>query len=321
MTKIAVYAIACNEEKNVDEWYDSAWDADYITVFDTGSTDGTKDALRSHAGINVGVITINPWRFDDARNAVLASIPDDVDMCINLDLDERLQPGWYEALVKAHESGITRPLYRYVWNWQPDGKPGFVYHRDHAHARHGYRWKNPVHETLVPSGIGEVREVIDGLEVHHHADDDKPRYYLPLLIQSVVEDPDNDRNVHYLAREYMNVGLYEEAVIWFKRHLELPSAIWDAERSTSMRFIARSIQAVDGDTAEVEQWLLRACGEAPGYREPWLALARHYHTTGQEAAAIGAAHRGLSITERRLDYLSEPDAWNGALEAIVEGRD
>ena len=91
--KVAVYTIALNEAGHVDRWATSAVDADYRIVADTGSDDGTVDLLRS-AGVTVHRIAIRPWRFDDARNAALALIPDDVDVCCTMDMDEFLEPGW-----------------------------------------------------------------------------------------------------------------------------------------------------------------------------------------------------------------------------------
>ncbi len=70
--KVAVYTIALNEEKHVQRWYDSAKDADYLLIADTGSTDKTVELAKS-LGINVIHIKIDPWRFDDARNAALAA--------------------------------------------------------------------------------------------------------------------------------------------------------------------------------------------------------------------------------------------------------
>ena len=45
--KVAVYAIAKNEAKNVRDWYNSMCEADEICVLDTGSTDGTPELLRA----------------------------------------------------------------------------------------------------------------------------------------------------------------------------------------------------------------------------------------------------------------------------------
>ena len=57
--KIAVYTIALNEESNVQQWYDSAKDADYLLIADTGSTDKTI-RLAKKLGINVFKISIKP---------------------------------------------------------------------------------------------------------------------------------------------------------------------------------------------------------------------------------------------------------------------
>lgn len=43
--KIAIYAICKNELQFVDKWFMSMLEADYICVLDTGSTDGTYEAL------------------------------------------------------------------------------------------------------------------------------------------------------------------------------------------------------------------------------------------------------------------------------------
>jgi glycosyltransferase involved in cell wall biosynthesis len=45
--KIAVYAIALNEEQFVKRWYESAKDADYLLIADTGSTDKTVKLAKS----------------------------------------------------------------------------------------------------------------------------------------------------------------------------------------------------------------------------------------------------------------------------------
>jgi len=76
--KIAVYSIALNEEQFVEQWYQSAKEADYLLIADTGSSDRTVE-IAKFLGINVVEISIKPWRFDDARNASLAVIPSDID--------------------------------------------------------------------------------------------------------------------------------------------------------------------------------------------------------------------------------------------------
>lgn len=297
--KIAVYAIAKDEERFVERWYESAREADSLHILDTGSTDGTV-ALALSLGIDVRVERFDPWRFDVARNRSLSMVPTDVDMCIALDLDEVLQPGWRHHLEHAIRNGVSRPRYEYTWSWASDGSPGLQYGGDKIHSRHGYYWKHPVHEVLVPSG----QETQDwyGLQIHHHPDPGKSRaQYLPLLELAVAEDPSDDRNSHYLAREYLFSGLLDRAEAEFRRHLSLPSAVWPPERARSMRYLFQ----ITGQRA----WLHAAVHECPDRREGLVECAQHYHDNGNWVLTLHFAERALAIKERPLEYLTEEFAW------------
>lgn len=298
--KIAVYTIAKNEEQFVERWYESAKEADYLLIADTGSTDATVSKAMA-LGINVLAISINPWRFDDARNASLASIPADVDFCIALDMDEVLVPGWREELEKVKPE-TTRPRYQYTWSWNGD-EPGLQYGGDKIHRRHGYRWKHPVHEVIMADRTPEVQEWTN-LQIHHHPDETKSRgQYFPLLELSVQEDPLDDRNAFYLAREYFFYGMIDKAAEEFKRHLSLPKALWPAERAASMRFLAKC----EPQNAEVH--LHAAIAEDSNRREARVELANYYYVKQNWEQCYTFALSALKITEKPLDYLCEEFAW------------
>jgi hypothetical protein len=145
------------------------------------------------------------------------------------------------------------------------------------------------------------------LRIQHFADNSKPRSsYLPLLLLDVEENPENDRNTYYAARELMYYGRTEESVAMFKKHLSLKSATWDAERAFSMRYIAK--QSPVG-SYEREQWLLRAVAEWGHGRECWVELAQHYQDTKNWVGMFDAANRALSITNRGDLYLTEAVMW------------
>lgn len=301
--RVAVYTIALNEEQFVEKWFESAKDADYLLIADTGSNDNTIELARSF-GIHVISVGIKPWRFDDARNSALAAIPLDIDYCIALDMDEVLLPGWREELEKLPE-GVTRPRYKYTWSWKPDGSPGLEYGGDKIHARQGYRWKHPVHEVILAYSIPEVQHWTD-LEIHHHPDPTKSRaQYYQMLKMAVEEDPSDDRNAYYYARELFFNNLLEEAATEFKRHLSLPRAVWKPERAASMRYLAKC------EPHMAEHWLNKAVEEA-FRREPMVELAQYYYEKENWLGCFDFSSSALTILDKPLDYLCEEFAW-GAL--------
>lgn len=307
---VCVYAICKNESKFVDRWMDSMREADSVYVLDTGSADDTAALLRAR-GAQVTVETISPWRFDTARNRSLELVPDDADICVCTDIDEYFHPGWRRLLEEAWKPGTTRAAYRYTWNFNPDGSEGYVFWTEKAHSRHGYVWTHPVHEVL--SWVGEGKEggkvYVEGMQLDHRADNSKSRsQYLPLLEQSVLEEPDDDRNMHYLGREYYFHSMWDEAIITLKRHLLLPKATWRDERCASMRYIARCY-AAKGDMGEAKRWLIRAVAEAPHLREPYLELAERMYEERNWDAVAALCRDALEITERPRTYICEAEAW------------
>jgi glycosyltransferase involved in cell wall biosynthesis len=300
--KIAVYTIALNEEQFVERWTESAKDADYLYILDTGSTDNTVSKARE-LGVTVNVASVKPWRFDDARNVSLSLLPDDADICIALDMDEVLVPGWRTELEKIN-SETTRPRYQYTWSWGEDGAPGLQYGGDKIHSRHGYRWKHPVHEVITADRIEEIQEWIN-LEIHHYPDTSKSRgQYFPLLELSTKEDPSDDRNAFYLAREYFFYQRYNEASAEFRRHLSLPKAVWAPERAASMRYLAKI------EIENTREWLEKAIAEDPGRREALVELSQYFYNYGDWQNCYWRALDAIKITEKPLDYLCEEFAWS-----------
>jgi glycosyltransferase involved in cell wall biosynthesis len=314
--KVAVYAICKNEEKFVDRWVASMAESDVIYVADTGSTDATVERLRS-LGVTVHTISLSEWRFDVARNISLSYVPSDVDVCVCTDLDEVLDPGWrakVEAAFKDPE--VTRLKYWYTWNFLPDGTPGTQFWYDKIHRRHGYRWVHPVHEVLKLYGQDEKFTFDGSIHLKHYPDQTKSRgSYLPLLELSVVEDPNDDRNMHYLGREYTFYGEWKKAIETLQRHLALPTARWNTERASSMRLLGKSYTAL-GNIPEAHKWYRRATLEDPNCREAWYDLALAMQRTSMHLDAYYAAKKGLEITEMSGSYIHDPDAWNGTLEDL-----
>ena len=307
--KVCVYAISKNEEKYAREWAECMSEADTITVLDTGSTDNTVSELKK-AGVDVFEEKITPWRFDTARNRSLELVPQDADICVCVDLDEKFESGWRDKLEKAWQSDTKRARYRYTWNFNPDGSEGYVFWLDKIHSRNDFYWEHPVHEVLCYKGATPCNTVLaEGIQLNHHADPAKSReQYLPLLELAVAEKPGDDRNMHYLGREYMFKGEWKKSIETLKKHLEMPSAVWSDERCASMRYIARSYKELQ-ENEKAKEWLYKAIGEAPYLREPYTEMANLLYGENDWYGVIYFCEAALKIKERPKSYICEAEAW------------
>ncbi len=314
--KICVYAICKNEEKFVQRWFDSMKEADSIYVLDTGSTDNTVKKLQE-LGVFVTKKTINPWRFDVARNESLNLIPNDVDICICTDLDEVLEPGWRANLESLWQENTTRLKYNYNWSFDKYGKPEVNFYIEKIHSRHNYKWVNPVHEVLHYNGEYENVITTDLITVNHYPDHTKSRSsYLELLELAVKENPMNDRNMHYLGREYMYYQKWNECIDTLIKHLSLPTATWKDERSASMRFIARSYINLKR-YEEAKMWLNKAIKETPYLRDPYVEKALLEYQLENWHEVQNDCLSALKIKKHEKTYINEPFSWNSTIYDLL----
>ena len=307
--KICVYAISKNEEKFVKRWYESVKEADSVYVLDTGSTDKTISMLKD-LGVNVAVKEIKPWRFDVARNESLKLVPEDCDICVCIDIDEVISKGWRKKLEEIWDDNTNHLRYIYNWSHDDNGKPLVSFYYEKIHARNGFKWIYPVHEVLEFSGEKEVFKTTEEIVVDHYPDSTKSRSnYLPLLELSVKENPDNDRNMHYLGREYMFHGKYNEAIDMLIKHLNLKSATWKDERCASMRFIARCYKYLKRYD-EAKMWLDKAINEAPYLRDPYVERAMLEYELNNFEDVKKYCLLALEIKNHTKTYINEPFSWN-----------
>jgi len=229
----------------------------------------------------------------------LELLPDDIDLCVSVDLDEVLNDGWRPQLDAAWLGGATKVVATSVWQWSQEHVP-LRSPVDRIHARHGYRWESPVHEWLIPFGPEVVGQ--SSIEIVHLRDPHEQRpEYLGLLRVAVTEQPANGRLAHMLANELRMRGFAPEAATGFRHALSLTTPA--NERLHSLLMLAFL------EAGNRREWLLAACAEFPGRREPWCQLSQFHLDSAQWRAARAAAHVALSITESTDDYLANVLTW------------
>lgn len=308
--KIAVYAICKNEEKFVDLYVESMKEADAIFILDTGSTDNTVEKFRKYPFVKIEQKIYDKFRFDIARNDSLDLIDKDFDICVCTDLDERFEPGWREKLEEVWNENVKQAYYRYTWNFDKNGNEGYVFNIGKIHSRNDFIWEHPVHEVLKFVGKEYQQVFVPNVQLNHYADNFKSRkFYLELLELSVEEKPLDDRNLHYLAREYYFNGMWEKSIITFQKHLNLPTSKWKEERANSYRYMSKCYLNLNS-VRQAKNCLYLALNEVNTLREPYLDLAKIFYAEQNYLGALFYVTEALKIKNRSNSYINEPDSWN-----------
>lgn len=304
--KTIIYAIAKNEEHNVRPWLLSIGNEVEVYVLDTGSSDNTVRVLKEH-DVNVHVFPKIPFRFDVARNYLLKLLPTDVDCCVFLDLDERLSSGWLKLVhVAMADPQVTAATVKLVWSRSANGQPAIVYDQTKIHRRHSHVWRYPIHEVLVPVNDIATHERRTSIEVRH-CPTDKDRDYLQLLESAVLEYPNDERMLYYLAREKMYVGQNTSATELYLQLLD--QGCW-------VEHAAEACTCLSNLTAHKEYWLIRACAYCPNSRDSWYCLAQYYYNIAQYKESHTTALRALAIDKDNRNFIRDSRMWLGALDLL-----
>jgi hypothetical protein len=299
--RIGVYALAKNVAGFVDRWEESCREADVRVVTDTGSEDDTVGRLE-RLGVSVVRSSIVPWRWDDAHTQSLNNLPADVDVCIRLDMDETLVPGWrpiVEAYFAAGDEAPHKLTHRYQWG------PGVQFSLDRVHVRDGYRWTGATHEGLVRwRGEERRRWCNDLLIVQDRGERESGRREqdLALLRTAVEEAPSDVRMRWYYARELDYADDHAAAVDAYKHFLALPGGA-NTERAHACRRLSILLPL------EARNWLHRAFVESPQEPDAACRLCWDCRTKGDDA---GAFHWGCYAIQARPEaqqHASEPQAY------------
>lgn len=229
-------------EAFIDRWLESMSGADIITVLVTKTHNPNFAYFKKKQQLPefrdkliVWEEEIKPWRFDTARNASMAFIPqDDVDVCVCTDIDEVLISDFWDDLRKMvfEHPNFDRIYYQYAWSHDEEtGKPKWYFWYDKIHKPKGWYWDYPVHEALKCPDMKKLGYSgcyymdKDKIYLHHYPDNTKSRSsYLSLLELRANEYPEDIYGLYYLGREYSFVEKWEQSLAtFFKLYIKLIS--------------------------------------------------------------------------------------------------
>lgn len=354
--QIGVYAICKDELKFVDRFYDSIKEADQIVICDTGSTDGTFERLGElvkqrteelcegqgysetsisekkvsyqNNSMKVQRISVTPWRFDDARNNALLLLPEEIDVCVSVDLDELLETSWIDTLSQKVRDELQQQgkisdryyhRFKTIWNWEESDKgnvtPSISEHwHERIHSRKGYMWKLPVHEHLVKSDLSEESIAwLPDLMMIQKPDNTKPRSsYLKMLEQSVIEDPSRWKSWSFLASEHQAVGRIDDALTDIANAKNIKGA-----DLTFLAYQASKIYQSQQKYSLAISELQQGIEQAPNVREYKVYLVQLLIEARRIEAAKAELDAAKLITERTFGYEYNPACWGEQFDTFV----
>ena len=249
---------------------------DHWVIVDTGSSDGTQDVIAKFMTGIPGELHERPWRdFAHNRTEALTLARGKADYVFVLDADEvlviddsfkkdRLDQDSY--LIQMYSGGVAywRTLLvsdRLVW-----------------------RYVGVLHEYIASDEKGTEAE-LDGVHILRFTDGARsrdPTTYrrdAVVLQQGLIDEPDNERYVFYLAQSYRDSGDLEMAVKTYEQRVAMGR--WDEEVWYSLYQIATLKATLRRDLPQIVMAYLEAFRYRPTRVEPLYRLAMLFQDTGE----------------------------------------
>jgi glycosyltransferase involved in cell wall biosynthesis len=229
--------------------------------------------------------------FASARNycATFASN----DFIITLDADEAYTTFDIDRINQLIDDGYEQFEYSFVYAHNSLGKPAIEFVQCKAYDRRKMEWKCIVHEVISPkAGVTQIKkQLLDKSVIYleHYQEQGKEHRgnYLVGLALDCYNNPDNDRNSHYFAREMFWQGRPKSAIKEFARHIDMNR--WPTERAQSMIFTGDCYGALNQPDKQIE-WYGKAFYSDPHRRESLIKTAEFYkHNNVPKAVAAFAA--------------------------------
>jgi glycosyltransferase involved in cell wall biosynthesis len=284
-------------------------------IVDTGSTDGTQHIIRRFMNGVPGSLHERPWKnFAHNRNEAL-------------DL-ARAESCDYVLFIDADETFIAPP--NFVWPTLTASGYDLTAHYDAMRyarcamvmSRLPWKWHGVIHEYLdcaIPHKVESLAAPTIFVQ-HDGARARDPSTYLKdiaILESAVRDEPDNARNVFYLAQSYRDAGKLSDARGAYERRAAMGG--WDEEVWYSRFQIAVLTERLGEAVERVSAAYLRAFQSRPSRAEPLVELARFHRLRAEYAQAyLYAKHASeMSRPNDRLFVDEATYAWRALDEVAI----
>lgn len=277
---VTLYAIAKNEEKNIERFIENSKKFSHTVVVDTGSTDNTVQLLRD-AGIEVyeHPQTRDEFDFSVARNQALSYVK--TDWAFSLDFNEDVSDFFSENLdFVANELTCFKHL-RFDDNGEGEPQQSNEVHV-RFHRIKNYRWENAVHEMPVFVSTEEFPEEIAvdttiKITKKINKSISKELFYFDICEREYKKDPTNWYYIWFIFNHYFKTQNTIKALEYGQEFLNVSKPYFDTFRIPV--FIQCSILLLNSNNAQrAANYAFHSVSEAMNMGEPYLSQAFSYLT-------------------------------------------
>lgn len=272
--KTAVYTICKNELKNLDRWLHYGSFYNYRVLLDTGSTDGTWEALQKFAKKDQSLIIeqkiFEPWHFANARNYNLSMVPEEVAWCLSPDLDEFFTKNTLDELtiaLQAHPDLTNLSCDRFdMYSYTPRvGPPDFI-PTNKIHLRYSYNWFQPIYEHLIYTSNEQEKELYSNSIYLVHDQDfnkqERKELYIKMLIEEYETNPTNTWCLWYLVYHYYKSKNLPKFVQTGCDYITYNSNIYEKNYNEVLRelkniYIHSPVEANDEDLLKIKHTFIK----------------------------------------------------------------
>ena len=298
MATISLCMIVKNEQEVLGRCLDSIKSlVDEIIIVDTGSNDGTIEIAKRYTNRVYNFVWVDD--FSLARNYSFSRAT--CDYVLWLDADDVLEGENIEAFRKLKSElndGIDVVMMKYNIAFDDD-KPTYSYFRERILKRSkNFRWQEPVHEVIVPSG----NIIYSDVAISHRKQkpNEQGRNLRLYQIQLSQNKKLSARGQFYYARELYFNGHTDDAIVWFSKFLKNKRA-WIENKIDAYLMLARCFEQ-KGIREKVIKNLLQALVISSPNAEICCGLGDWYLAAKLYSTAIFWYQAALSIDANELKY-------------------
>ncbi len=307
---ICLNMIVKNESAVIERCINSVKDIiDYWVIVDTGSTDGTQNLIKETLKDIPGELHEKPWvNFEHNRNEALRFAENKADYLLLIDADEKV----------VFSPDFTRPkldLDYYFIQFEDKrlrfSKVFFInMHRD-------WQWIGTLHEKL-SSETAKTSDTIPTMlcvrDTESSARSQDPLKYqkdAQILEDSLKKDPNNSRNVFYLAQSYLNA---KESLKYYEQRAAMEG--WDQETFWSLFMVAKIQEDLKFPFETIVDSYSKTFQYNCNRAEPLLYLSQFFIKNNQIVLAHSLAKLAATIPYPKEEGYIEPFVYDYASKYI-----